>query len=86
MIIDKGDVLMTEGNKGERHTLQRYNKCRALFPFGQQHVDKLRDPPQKKLSGTSTGSVTESFVLFAGVANYGLFTVGTYRNNLNRYV
>ncbi len=30
MIIDKGDVLMTEGNKGERHTLQRYNKCRAL--------------------------------------------------------
>ena len=30
MIIDKGDVLLTEGNKGERHTLQRYNKCRAL--------------------------------------------------------
>ena len=30
MIIDKGDVLMTEGNIGERHTLQRYNKCRAL--------------------------------------------------------
>ena len=30
MIIDKGDVLMTEGNKGERHTLQRYNKCRSL--------------------------------------------------------